>query len=456
MTNNMCVVVGGGVVGLLAAYLAKQKFDRVVLVESSKNLGGLLGSFDIEGATYDYGTHFASLTHIEDLNNILFGSADERKAAYNYFPYLRTENYFNGRWHLTSSLINTKNLPSDEYAQGVIELLEAPGTEDDETNLYRYLIATFGETFTEKVYRPVLKKLLDTDLEEINKDILSVFGLLRLIALTPEATNQLKTICNYDNSLGYHSYKDGDPNHSYCYPKGDVGIGYWSSYLLKKVKSLGVDIVTENTVTNIEHRDSLITSVTLSDERKIECDHVLWTPPPALALMAADIEFNSKLPSFRTYTLCHFEFEKAFTKTIPQFLYCWDASMLTYRVTLYPNINEGRACFGRHNLTIEVLSDKTAENRTDEIQSIVLDELRIMKIVSDDNLLLHSKVQYMGNSFPVITTEFLESSKNIQQLVNSHFNNMTLLGRSAGATFSVNDLLIETYEKMKELEVASG
>jgi hypothetical protein len=427
MKNKTCVVVGGGLVGLLAAYLATKKFNKVILIEKSLNAGGLLGSFEFNGALYDYGTHIPSITNIDDLDQILYGTKNERTEKYEQFPYLKSENYFMGEWNLSSPLPSALSLPRQVYAQGIIELLEAPGSNPSELNLEKYLISTFGNTFTTHIYKPILKKLLNEDLGKLDKNVLKVFGIQRLIALTAEVTKDLKSIPKYNACLGFHSYTDGAPTFPYFYPKGSNGIGFWSEELLKKTLQAGVEIKTSKFVCNIDLNNTKIRSVKLNDGSQIKCDLVFWSITPALALKAAGVKILSTPPKFRTHTLCHFEFESPFLKLFPQYLLCWDIEMISYRITLYPNITKDRSKLQRYNLTVEVLSDASAETRGQYILEKVLDEIRLMKIVSYDNKVLASKVEYMGNS------------------------NLILLGRASGGNFFINDLLIDTYNKLQTI-----
>ena len=39
-----CAVVGGGICGITASILLRKHYDRVVLIEQSESLGGLLNS----------------------------------------------------------------------------------------------------------------------------------------------------------------------------------------------------------------------------------------------------------------------------------------------------------------------------------------------------------------------------------------------------------------------------
>lgn len=451
MSTNTCVIVGGGVVGLLAAYLSSKFYSKVYLIERSDSVGGLLGSFKRNGAIYDYGTHVPALTNIPELNQILYGSEKDMQESYHFLPYLRSENFFMGQWNLTSPLIDTRGLTESLYNKGLVELLEAKGSSMDITNLYEHLVLTFGPTFTEEIYRPVFRKLLGAELESIHRNVLRTFGLQRLLALTPEISKDLKALSRYDDSLGYHSYTDGAPPLPYCYPKGNNGIGYWSNMLFQKVKSAGVEVITERFVKKINHENSMVVSLEINDGSKIVSNHVFWTVPPVLALKAANINIESHPPKFRTHTLCHFEFEKPLLKTVPQYLLCWDSRMLSYRITLYPNITVDRRMAKRHNLTVEVLSDENAEMNLDSIGERVLSELIEMSIVSKDNTLIDSLISYMGPSFPVLSEVFLNDASKIQQEVKDKLSNITLLGRGAGSTFFINDLLIETYHAVNAM-----
>jgi protoporphyrinogen oxidase len=453
MTNRTCIVVGGGLIGLLASYLATKLFEKVILIERSESLGGLLGSFERKGSIYDYGTHLPAFTNIADLDEILYGNINERKCNYQTFPYLRSENFFMGQWNLSSPLPDTRGLLELYYNKGVRELLQAPGADEGVNNLYEYLLLTFGFTFTEKIYRPIFKKLLASELEDLHKNVLSTFGIQRLIALTSDVTKELKIIPKYDKSLGYHSYIDGSPPTPYCYPKGNNGIGFLPKQLLEKVMKAGVEVITERSVKRINYIEDKIISLETDNDNLIPCSHVFWTLAPAQVLRAANLNINSQPPRFRTHTLCHFEFEKPLLKKIPQYLLCWDDRMISYRITLYPNIRSDSLASEHYNLTVEVLSDETAEKSLDIISNRVLLELNEMEIVDSENTVIDSITRYIGPSFPVMTETFLSNAIKIQKSVSQNFSNITLLGRAAGTSFFINDLLIETYDKVKNLEM---
>jgi protoporphyrinogen oxidase len=61
------IIIGGGITGLSAAYLAAKKGQKVTIIESSKTFGGLLRTFDIGGNRLEYFYHHF-FTHDQELN----------------------------------------------------------------------------------------------------------------------------------------------------------------------------------------------------------------------------------------------------------------------------------------------------------------------------------------------------------------------------------------------------
>ena len=56
--------------------------------------------------------------------------------------------------------------------------------------------------------------------------------------------------------------------------------------------------------------NKIITSIESSELGKIDCDFLIWTIPPILALKAAGIKHNSSPPTLRTSSLFHFSINK--------------------------------------------------------------------------------------------------------------------------------------------------
>ena len=445
---STCVIVGGGIVGLVCSLVARETHARTVLIEKSAKCGGLLGSFESNGASYDYGTHIPGPIGIDDLDSLLYGSVAERERDYFHFPYLQSENYHGGRWFPSSPLVDTRTLPPEVYHRGVIETLLAAGAPAGERNLLRYLHATFGETFTEAIYRPVFRKLLGVGLEQLDRDVLRLFGLQRLIALTPEASRNLKKVGNYDASFAFHSYTEGAPSIPYVYPKGNRGIGYWPDQLEVKLRRAGGEVLTRESVARIVQEGGRASAVELESGKRIECDQIIWTIPPVFACRAAGMEVIGPRPTFRTHTLVHLRYADALLKSKPQYLLCWEPSLLSYRITLYPNITPDRRAAATNNLTVEVLGDDASAQRAEETAAIVERELVQMGVVAADNEILDRSAVLLGPTFPVMTSAFLDVADRQAVELTSRIQNLLRLGRG-GAAFLIPDVLRQAWRSLK-------
>ena len=448
---SRCVIVGAGSVGILSAYLYTKKYDEVILIDKDANLGGLLSSFDIDGAMYDFGTHIPGCTGNSTIDEFFYGEEQEREDRYYKFPFLRSENYFRGQWNENNTLMDVRTLNEQDYLKGIVELLEAPGLDGNETSLDSFLNKTVGNTFTEKAYKPVVEKLQgdDLNLEEISPEILRLFGLQRVIALNETVTKELKQNERLDASLGFHSYEDGSRG-GYYYPKGNNGIGQWIDYAVDKIKELNVKIITGESVSAISHVEGKVDSITLSNEEDIQLDHLVWTVPTFLAFKAARIEYSSAPPKFRNHLLCHFEFDKKLLKTKPQYLLCWDPDFYSYRITLYPNITDDAGKSSRNNLTVEVISARLDEEQVSNMSDTIYAELVKLNVIDESANVLQSKVQNLGAGFPVFSLGFIDDVKKQADFISGQLKNFSLLGRSSGKGFFINDLLLNAYEHIIE------
>ncbi len=445
-----CVVVGAGSVGILAAYLCKSKYDEVILIEKNSELGGLLSSFEMNGAKYDYGTHIPGMTGNKTIDEFLFGNEDEIERDFYKFPYLKSENYFKGTWNKKNTLLDVRKLKHENYLAGMLELLEAPGLDGSEENLAEFLEKSVGKTFSEEAYKPVIEKLQgkEVELQDLLPEVLRTFGLQRVIALTSKVSKELKQIARLDQSLAYHSYDDHEREGFYYYPKGNNGIGKWMEYAIDKLEKCGVKILQGEEVSSIEHENGTIGSIILKNNDSIPIDHLVWTVPAFLAYKAAKIEFISKPPKFRNHILCHYEFDIPFMKKAPQYLLCWEPGFYSYRITLYPNITSDTEKSSRFNLTVEVLTGKLESDIIDNLMDTVQNELIELEIIKPESKRIASKLQNLGAGFPVFTTDFMKNVIEQAETLNSNLNNFSLLGRASGRGFFINDLLRDTYTQL--------
>ena len=441
--SQHCVIVGGGIVGILASILLAERFKNVTVIERDNHLGGLLDSVsDSQGHYYDYGTHIPSLTGKPDLDHLLFGSEGEMDREWIRIPALQTQSYFSGVWNRTSGLLDARALAPDVYQRGLHEFLHLPETEERSgENLEEHILRKFGRTFTDEIYRPVVRKLFGRELSALEPRSLDIFVLNRLVMLTPEITNRLKMSPYFDEKIGFHTPKPA----VHYYPRNPKGSGAWIEALVNKAEAKGVVLKTKTFVEKIGVDEAGVRTITINGMGQMPCDLLVWTIAPALALKAAGLPVPTTAPTLLTTTLVHLTVDKPFLIDKAMYVWCFDPAFKTFRVTLYPNLNpdKGKNAF---SLTAEILSDiKDAQALNEEG---IIDELRRMEIIRPGSQTVGRLKQVLPNTFPVPDVGFTERTIQAYDHVTQKMPNILLLGRATGKSWFMTDLLKQTFDTL--------
>lgn len=421
------VINGGGVIGLAASILLQRNNHDVTLVERSSKLGGLLNSIKlIDDFSFDFGTHIPRETGISELDDVLFGNLDKDK--WNSFNFANVGNYFNGELNKDSQFIDASKLSTKEYVNGLADLfLEVDHTEEIE-NCNDYLKSQYGQTFSELIFSPIMKKLYGVDnLNFLKQTAPLLFGYSRLIVGGTDFTNRLKTMQELDSRIAFNQNSKGVSGLKSYYPKKN-GINQWVDYLHKEALDAGVDIRVETTITNLD----LVKKELTMNELKENYDLLVWTVPEHDLHKLMGVKKERIEQSFIGVNLYHFKYSGKLL-TDNQYVYCNDANLKTFRVTLYDNstMHNNNIC------TVEVLGEKR-----EGIEAEILNELIKMELLSEGSSYIESKYLYLEKGFPVPT---------ISAVTTNELNNEDILLLKKDANnFFMEDLLKKMY---RELEV---
>lgn len=446
--GNRAVCVGGGIAGMLAAVLLKEKFRNVILIEKAGQLGGLLSSQTNErGEQFDYGTHLLSLTGVSELDSLLYGSLSDTN--WNVLQNESAGNFSFGKLGDHSPFIDARLLGNELYEKGWKEFLTITSVPESHASLQNQLENTFGRTFTEGIFGPPIRKHFGLDLSaNLAPDSHLLFGLKRIIAATSEKTRELKKTQIHDQRLAFHSSKEGVSSGQQFYPKSG-GIGCWADRLISKVQAAGCEIVYGKGVSRVSANERKIDSIELDDGSLLDCDLLVWTIPPIGLLRSAQETLPSYKPNFRHTALFHFVLDEP---PQSQSYYIWghDPNILPFRVTLYSNFQKNSAFEGRrHRVTVEVLSESPLDIER-ALEQIPLD-LRKMSIFSEKAQVLFSQGSNLGPSFPVLTTDYFSNAMQVTAQLTERFSNCLLLGKASGSVWFMNDVLKQTYTSVKSL-----
>ena len=407
-----------------------------------------MGSYeDDHGNYYDMGTHIPNIINIEKLDDILFGTQKEREENWIEFDSLSTQNYFNGIWNKNSSLIEARSLSKEKYEKGIIEFFHANEQYTNEDNLAKITEETYGATFTKEIYAPIIKKLFGVTADRLEaQSSLNYFGLARLVLLTPEVTNQLKQIEFFNKKIAYHTNIGTELLH--YYPKSPKGCGYWIDMLVEKAEKKGVVFKTNTTLDKINIRDKKITSIETSESGNINCDLLIWTISPGLALKAAGIDDTSRPPILRSTSIFHYCLDKELLAKDALYAWCMDPKFKSFRITLYPNLNPEKHDTG-YTITSEILSGP--EESKEFNSEMVLKELISLGIVAKDSKVLSHAEQVLHNTFPVPEIGFMENINQVSEKIKNEMSNLILFGRSTGKTWFMTDVFRDIFQVIGNL-----
>ena len=436
------VVVGGGIAGILSAILLKKKFEEVYLIEKGKTLGGLLKSYrNQDGIEFDYGTHFLRETGIPQLDAILFEKINPE--TWLTLNFLKAGNFFQSQLNEKSPFINSTFLSEELYHKGMIQLLNCVEPKTNYENLEEQLNDIFGTVFLDHIFKPVFKKFFNNELHKLAPDANRLLLPAKLIGFTPEASRELKKSSIIDSKLAFHSYKEGLSGVKNYYPKRG-GIIQWVEGLQQKLQEINVKVLTNSSVKSIQYSNTHLDTIVLDDNTSLKCNQLVWTIPLFLYIKAHGLTFPcSILPPKRLVTsLHHFVLDQPFLTDLYYFT-CYDPQLITFRVTLYPNVQQTYLDSTQYHLTAEVLSTQKTDLEKTSIK--VFEELIQMGVIPASSRVLTQHSEIIQEGFPVPTIQFVNGMKSQLEFVKKHASNTLFLGRSTGASWLMNEVLSETY-----------
>jgi len=437
--RSTTLVVGAGLPGIVASYALAERGYQVVLLDSAPAVGGLLRSYQYDGFSYDYGTHFASRTGIPDLDNILFGGFESEWLE---FPSLKAANFWNGVLNESSDNPDLNTLGQDCHNHCLAELLSAQGWMDEKApdNARQYLQAEYGPLLIEKFFDPVFQKFIGRTSEQLHHQANQLFNLRRFAVLDPSATTELKSSKRFDAKVSFHHRDHFNGHRTSLYPRSG-GIGRWIDQLRSKLEFAGVHIVTGSGVEHIELSGNQVSKV-FSKGFVINPTNIFWSGAPAIFCKLAGIPLGCKQLEMRSTILVGLECDSPFLSDC-QYCTVFDTSYEAFRITLYDNFRSSTEETGRYAASVEFMIEPSRISATNWVHLAEM-EMRRMRLIDVNTRVLSRHQKVISNGFPIQTNEALKNLAEQGKLV-GQFENVHLIGRASGESWFLNDLIKRTY-----------
>lgn len=432
-------IVGAGITGMTAAYFEALKGNFVYLIEMDDRPGGLLKSEHNEFGSFDYGTHVGTKLGEKELDDFLFSGMT--KKDFEFFNPGESGNYYAGKLSSKSPFVNTEHLEREVINQANIDLLSS-GNDTTPENLEEAMIARYGLTIYEQIFKNLLQKFMGPNAAKLSPEVLYFFDMNRLLAFDSTVTDRLKTIACYDEVLGFHY---PCPGRQKIYPKVG-GISFWIDFLMAKLEKAGVKFLAGTRVNAITNVDGSITHIN-TGKKEIKIDKLIWTIPAALFSRLANPSTVLPKPKFRKTGLYNFSFKKPLNSKC-YYINIYDESLLSARMTLYQNLTNSNKYY---SCTIEVLQDDDFdfESSVDKI----LAEIYTMNLADENNECVYKGMIPINNGFPILDFDYIKNTNDLLNSLKASFNNVTFLGRGNGGFF-MRDVLKHTYQSIVIDELA--
>ncbi|MEM7600816.1 MAG: FAD-dependent oxidoreductase [Verrucomicrobiota bacterium] len=443
LENQKICVVGGGLAGIAAAVFAEKQGAEVTLIESGPEIGGLLKSHYREGmGSFDYGTHLLGKTGIEEVDAVFFDWLEDDPEWIQHA--CCSAGIFFQDVLSRSGFVDTRSLKNDLYEKGIEEFLELE-EEYDFPNLLEATEKTFGKTFSENIFAPVLGKFFGVELKELSANAHRLLGVSRIVGFTEEESIQLKGNSPWnDHRLAFHNPQVGSRGGGAFYPRS-AGIGSWVESVKETLLKDKVTMMLSTTVSEVAFGDgSNPHNVTLEGGTSIAFDKLVWTVPPVFLLKAASVPLQDTVaPKFTKTILFDLVISEA-TRSDVFYVNCLDPSMDAFRVTLYDAM-QGQAGKTPSRVTVEVIVPPEKDDSEITADSI-LAEMKAMKIVGESAELVRAESSEISFGFPIPGTEFISNQEEICKQAKQLSPDVALLGRAGGNTFFMRDVLHEVFD----------
>jgi protoporphyrinogen oxidase len=399
--RNKIGVVGGGTAGIVSSLLLAERTDSEIhLIERNDCLGGLCRSTPSgfrEDVHFDNGSRFLVSSGIEELDQILTGGICSESLL--TFEKINSASYFSGKLNAESSLLDASALPKETYENGLRDFESAVRNQanrglGDFDNLEQQLRNEFGQTFTEKIFAPIIRKFQRHELNELAQNAHEMNG-LRFVDC--QSRSLFEELLANKGIKGPPPKAKNDKKLSIFYPSRG-GTSHWIGKLQDKLELAGVKLSLGSSLSKIVQLQNGPLEMTFSGKSTDSFDQVIWTGPRALLLKQMGLLPEKKRPSFRmaSVKIAHLLLDRPADHEIINFI-VHDHELLPWRITCYgaiPGLRED----GLWPVTAEILSDSPSDK--DIPWERIVEELKVIGVIAPDSKLLERRPQFIPNAFP--------------------------------------------------------
>ena len=417
MTNSLGhVVVGGGISGMLAAFLLKRRYPNqpVRLVERDRQLGGLLRSFDYgEHGRFDFGVHTMYDTGMDELDQLLYSV--EPEGGWN-----RLQGYgrdFGGAWfagklHTNTAYLDLRSLGAEQHSRLVAAFFNeaAWGSAPTADGFVDFFSARYGKTICQEVLCPLIGKFTGVSAEQSHRLAGRVVPFERLAMLEAGAMEALMEASEMRARIAHPDQKKLPakwvPQRQAYYPT-QYGMYRYIAALEQRLLDLGVDVIKTAKIDSLSDRSMSVTAG--SQKVVLEFDELVWTTHPIglASLLNIDISDLKGDPA-RTTVIASYWLNAEPNCSGLYYAFSYDPNMKTHRFSCPHYFCPVSTVVGKYRLISELVGGP--EDSAMDWTAQATKELIQMGVFLRENIEF-ARAEIIPGGYPTLST------RNVQNIV---------------------------------------
>ncbi len=454
------IIVGGGFPSLLMAKsLAIKKAGNIRIVEIGPEVGGQFRSFEYPEGLFDQGMHIYYDTCDPQIDNLVYDILSENE--WNVLEGNKKDIagiFFHSKLQADTPYPDLRTVPADEWKRFVGDLMweiKQRSYEKAEATAFDFFKNRFGSSLTEKIYRPLMKKLFHSELEDLDLLATKLLALNRVALFDVDEmadilkSDQLRAVICYPDQMNLPALRTN--NQRGLYPRY-FGFSRVIQKLVDDLKSMGVAIETRSQVAGLNIENNKIASIIIegAGNRMSYSDPlVIWSA----GLPGLSKSLGIEVPKLETKGSSYFVnlgFSHQLETKGLYYFYCFDGGHGTYRLTDYSNYcPDAHKQLGFYPVCLEYWPSSPDEVINEQL---VFNELKSFNVMKSNNELVWMKIEKNhGAGFPLPTTSnVLKINKMRMEVQNKNLENLILTGTLSGPDiFFVKDVLLDAFKKLK-------
>jgi protoporphyrinogen oxidase len=442
------IVVGGGLSGLFSALVISDQYSdcKVHVIEREKSFGGIHSSiYDSQLGWLDIGMHTISDCGVDEIDRHIREVMDNQDWNILGGNYRDISGIFHGGvLHQDSPYIDIRDLPADIQRECMADFLLQLGeknfsVEESET-AHDYFVNRFGRSITDRVIEPILKKLWNTNGNNLSAMASRSVLMDRIRLFDSDAmqdmmrSNLLRSRVAFPKQMELPAHYRAKLN-SY-YPK-TFGMIHLVQAIERKLLGRGVKLYNRAELSQIQigHNNIKSLSVKRGNELLV-IDNIKmlhWSIPVQNIASKLGIEFPfEKLDSPNAQVLVYLLLNQKPNIGDLYYFYCLDSGYQTYRVTSFASYcPNARRSDGAYPICVELHFNPLPNRSQSDYAALAIKELIEFGVFDNADDVVCSKVEILKTGFPILTLNNIRMFADIRNQVESRrIENLVVAGQA--------------------------